>query len=587
MAEILRFVTETARDGNQYMSAITAEGTIRFNSNYRPVAEAETWAAGQQLVTKGAVVLLFGIGNGYCLKAMLERLPQDGVLIAYEPSEQLFTYVKEQYKIAELLSDSRVILVVGKELHQRIYALLDQYIHWSNAKKQCFCVHPQYDKLFSEQLACFEEIVRANNVRVFTNRNTEMHFGQTIAENVVENLPYVPGAGMMSGLIGKFPAGAAAIIVAAGPSLDKNIDELKRAKGRAFIIAVDTSLKALHAHNIIPDAVVTIDAELREKHVVDTDFAQIPLFAKNQANHKILSLHHAQKIWFDCHGYLKRFYERIGRKSAGYHTGASVATAAFSLCAALGLKRIILIGQDLAYLGDVTHAGGQVLKIQAEDENVCYVDGVDGGKVKTRHDWIQYLRWFERVVHEVDGEIEVIDATEGGARIRGTKLYTLAESIDQYCTVPVDFSAILEENICGLNMQEKRQFGEYLQKGMREADKIRKISAAVCTFCDREMAALGKVKQEEMERYCEEHERMLQEFLTSQNAVIVTYDIYLLIDDSIKQISIPAITDMLEAEGTKEQCFRIKLTANRKIYYAMADAAQKLGTRLHFINIVS
>lgn len=587
MAEILRFVTETARDGNQYMSAITAEGTIRFNSNYRPVAEAETWAAGQQLVAKGAVVLLFGIGNGYCLTALLKRLSSDGIIIVYEPSYQLFDYVKEQYKIAELLSDPRVILVVGEDLHKRIYALLDQYVHWSNAKKQCFCVHPQYDKLFSEQLAYFEEIVRTNNIRVFTNRNTEMHFGHAIAENVVENLPYVPGAGIISGLVGKFPKDAAAIIVAAGPSLDKNVDELKRAKGKAFILAVDTSLKALHAHNIIPDAVVTIDAELREKHVVDTDFAQIPLFAKNQANHKILSLHHAQKIWFDCHKYLKRFYQKIGQKLEGYHTGASVATAAFSLCATLGFQRIILIGQDLAYLGDVTHAGGQVLKIQAEDENICYVDGVDGGKVKTRHDWVQYLRWFERVVHEVNGEIEVIDATEGGALIRGTRLCTLAKAIDEYCTVPVDFSAILEKNICGLNAEEKRQFGEYLQKGMRETDKIRKISAAVCAFCDREMAALAKVKQEEIKRYCEEHERMFQEFLASQNADIVMYDIYLLIDDSIKQISIPAITEMLEAEGTEEECFKIKLAANRKIYYAMADAAQKLGTRLHFINIVN
>ncbi len=37
----------------------------------------------------------------------------------------------------------------------------------------------------------------------------------------------------------------AAFIVSAGPSLDKNVDELKKIQGRAMIMAVDTALKPL------------------------------------------------------------------------------------------------------------------------------------------------------------------------------------------------------------------------------------------------------------------------------------------------------------------------------------------------------
>ena len=37
-----------------------------------------------------------------------------------------------------------------------------------------------------------------------------------------------------------------------------------------------------------------------------------------------------------------------------------MATAAFSVCVALQFKRVILVGQDLAYEGNITHAGGQV-----------------------------------------------------------------------------------------------------------------------------------------------------------------------------------------------------------------------------------
>ncbi|WP_373845633.1 6-hydroxymethylpterin diphosphokinase MptE-like protein, partial [Clostridium sp.] len=47
-----------------------------------------------------------------------------------------------------------------------------------------------------------------------------------------------------------------AIIVSAGPSLDKNISELKRAEGKALIIATDAVLTTLKNHGIVPDAVV-------------------------------------------------------------------------------------------------------------------------------------------------------------------------------------------------------------------------------------------------------------------------------------------------------------------------------------------
>ena len=50
-----------------------------------------------------------------------------------------------------------------------------------------------------------------------------------------------------------------AIIVSAGPSLNENIEELKKAKNKAFIIAVDTAMKPLLRNGIIPDMYAIID----------------------------------------------------------------------------------------------------------------------------------------------------------------------------------------------------------------------------------------------------------------------------------------------------------------------------------------
>ncbi|MDE7298877.1 MAG: hypothetical protein K2N94_08615, partial [Lachnospiraceae bacterium] len=300
------------------------------------------------------------------------------------------------------------------------------------------------------------------------------------------------------------------------------------------------------------------------------------------ANHNIVRLHTAQKIWFDSHEYLKRFYHEIGRDMRDYHSGASVATAAFSICAALGLRRIILIGQDLSYQGDVTHAGGEIMAIQAEEENICYVDGVDGEKVKTRHDWLQYLRWFERVVQETAGEIEVIDATEGGARIRGTELMRLSEAIDRYCTVPVDFAALLRENLCVLSAAERKSFAEYIRQGIQEAEKIRKLSEELCVLLDRERIGLGRVGKRELESYCTARAVWLQEKISRRNTVISGCSLYPLVDDAVKQVSVPAITELLETEGTAQERFRVQVSANRRLYRAMSKAAGELGEKLHY-----
>ena len=78
------------------------------------------------------------------------------------------------------------------------------------------------------------------------------------------------------------------IVVAAGPSLNKNIKELKRAKGKAFIIAVDTALKPLLREGIIPDMFFIVDA-MKPLDLVDMNgVEQIPMVTTLNATPEIL-----------------------------------------------------------------------------------------------------------------------------------------------------------------------------------------------------------------------------------------------------------------------------------------------------------
>ena len=79
-----------------------------------------------------------------------------------------------------------------------------------------------------------------------------------------------------------------AIVVAAGPSLNKNIDELKRAKGKAFIIAVDTAIKPLLKKGIIPDMFAIVDGKKPIELVQNEEVKKIPLLTSISASHDVL-----------------------------------------------------------------------------------------------------------------------------------------------------------------------------------------------------------------------------------------------------------------------------------------------------------
>ena len=98
---------------------------------------------------------------------------------------------------------------------------------------------------------------------------------------------------------------------------------------------------------------------------------------------------------------------------------------------------MILIGQDLAMTGNRTHADGtfkdKMDEIDINSGQYFEVESIDGGKVLTRDDFDRYRKWFEEVAEKWQ-HVKMIDATEGGALIHGSKVMTLKGAIRKYCT---------------------------------------------------------------------------------------------------------------------------------------------------------
>lgn len=261
--------------------------------------------------------------------------------------------------------------------------------------------------------------------------------------------------------------GETAIIVAAGPSLDRNIEDLKQVKGRAVIIAVDTVLRRLDAAGIVPDIVVAVDANAanaKDVYGLGNEILKSILVADHIAAPEIVNAFSGPRIFLRSINYsmdvegrpmplmmpLDDLLMTISGQSTMpcWQSGGSVSTNAFFLTFLLGIRRVIFVGQDLAYTDRRAHTSG----VGYEDETYALmtrfrsremqgsesvsngeivVEGWDGRLLQTSVVLREYLRWYENTI--ADGfakDFDLIDATEGGARKKGMRPMTLAAAIE-------------------------------------------------------------------------------------------------------------------------------------------------------------
>lgn len=558
-----------ARDGNQVLCLTKKDKTYRLNSLYRPIQEAEKWADQYSFQDMNITVMMYGIGSGIFAREMLRRLDTDAKVFLYEPDLQLYLFCIQHFDMTDMLRDTRVQLFIQDINTHEFEASIDEVVHWTNLPSQIRCSHPMMDKIYMEEYVPFLAAVESTNKMAKVNRDTESALAHQAVSNIIKNLHFIKGSNYIADLTEDIPEGVPAIIVAAGPSLDKNIDELKKAEGKAFILATDTSVKYLLAHDIKFDAMITIDARKSIWHLQDERCADVPFFCIIEAKNELLEMNKGHKIWFRGNNYMYKIYREFGREFPSYNSGGSVATGAFSTCVALGFKQIVLIGQDLAYAGDVTHAGGVTTKILNENYGIKMVEGVNGDQVKSRYDWLIYKDWFEGSIKTLS-DIEVIDATEGGALIKGSKVMKLSETINQYCKKDFDFGEILSRKEPTFDDEEYNKIKEILYHLEKEFDNIKQKATEGKKAGDEliQMVKAGRNQPKKEEKNLK-IVRKANNFINKQRAYDLL-DLYIMSSIRDKMQGINQLTD--NADDNFVQTIEI----SNAVYKAMIEAVDTL-----------
>lgn len=480
-------------EDKQVLYAQKEEKTYQLDVLYNSDELMDMWF---QLKKPGymAKVLFCGFGNGMYVRKFLEDGDETGKIFVYEPSLPLLRFVLQNLDVSGLLSNERLWLLAGESGAALLEDRLEDFIEYADLKHLIYQAYPNYMSLFREQVKWCDERVGMAYSRADANQTLIVNSGEIYYQNTLHNMKLFKESRSLSDLYEKFPRDIPAVIVASGPSLDKNIEELKRAKGKCFLIAADSAIRVLLKHDIIPDCYVTIDGSKSIRHFQDERVDNIPVLCTLNSNHAALASHKGVSFFVnDLNAYVNAFMEDHDLIFPYLPLGGSVANGAAALAGALELKTVILVGQDLAYTDNKTHSAESVRGEMNIDVNSLgtntMVEGYYGGEVLSSYEFKIYKEWFERfiVAHE---EIKVINATEGGAMIRGAENQKLSEALDSFCVKEIPVREIFEQTEFFFEEKEKEEFEDYMraiperlqemkrvvEKGMREYDKLLELA---------------------------------------------------------------------------------------------------------------
>lgn len=467
---------EKAKDFSSIFKIKKDNRTLYINGKYGCKKEIKTIIAEMGKLNKKATIFLLGMGDALILKEILKHTEDDINIAVFEPSIDIFMYAMQNIDLQEIYQKRAVGLVVDGLNGEERDGIISSFLTLGNLAYMKKIIHPNYNELFSEDIIKYMKAIQKKVANVLMQENTVVAFSLFSSENIFRNVRYLCDSYRADEICKVIPLDIPAIIVAAGPSLNKNIKELKRAKNRAFIIATDTALKPLIKEGIIPDLFVIVDG-VKPLELFQADGVQnIPMLASFSASYKVLEFHKGKKFCYrEWIPYIDKIFDDLEVMIREIYTGGSVATTAFSFAYLSGFSTVILVGQDLALTGNKTHADGtfQEKMEEIDTSHAIKVEGNIEPLVPTRYDFKAYLEWYNDYIPNCQ-DVHVINATEGGAKINNTEILSLKEAIDRECKKEVVIADCYDKLKPTFSEEQRKKVVEYFRSTPDMLEELRK-----------------------------------------------------------------------------------------------------------------
>lgn len=440
----VRSVAATGRVGS-FVSpcgpVVSVDGR-KLHSGRDPVAEARRFAREHDLA-EATVVIVLGYGSGYLVRALAERTAAR--IVVFEPDLEA---LREGITHGDVPPSVRVVTTPVR-LGEVLYARLGGrdrgvIVRWTPSMRG-------WAEVFQAALVQAGQAVDRAGLR----HRTAVLRGKGWLTHYLANfvgLARAPGLPAMKGALHGVPA----IIVAAGPSLDKNLEALREASKRALVLCVNTAATALGKAGITPHAIVAIESlDVSPQLAEIPGLEQIPAFLELTANPALWALPFPTRVPISVDTSACALF--TARVDQGHHLSAGfcVANAATSIAYVLGCDPIVLVGSDLAYSDGRVYASGTAfgeMRVHANDDGTAQLEHLEGKRaieersgdacsgnrmpdrtktmrvagwgggpeVTSTRDFIMFRDWYTFAAKQLASEGTVaINATEGGAHVPG------------------------------------------------------------------------------------------------------------------------------------------------------------------------
>lgn len=294
--------------------------------------------------TPVAIHLVYGLGLGYLFQ--VASLNSKGTVILYEPDLNIlwiaFTLVDFS---SDILKENVFVCSEYEEVQNAIY------------KKSGMKNSPQMLSVPSQREfnpTAFEELVKnlQNLVGSFSLdlKYTKEKFYPSLKmllKNVPQLMEELPLARFKD-----FYKGKTAVVVSAGPTLDRNIETLKKYRDNYILFTVGTAVKTLYSHGIKPDFLCIIETYDSSRQIEGLDLSDVNFITEPYSNPALRNFKFKQRFsHISANTPVNHFWAEIcGENIEEYWSKGTVSYTALNCARLLGCSKIILVGQDLAYI---------------------------------------------------------------------------------------------------------------------------------------------------------------------------------------------------------------------------------------------
>lgn len=334
-----------------------------MESRYNPERDAENLL--NTINEEAEFFLVLGAGSGIFLKQLSEKFFQSKILCVELYREDIDFLIR--LSLIKMLAETKRVIFCCLEDFEN--CLMQNYLPAKYGTLKILEERAWINENQS-QLEKIKSILNKTLGLISADYSVQSHFGKIWTSNILNNARLAEQYNSqafknhISGNLNK-----TAVIVAAGPSLDKTISTISKNRNNYFLIATDTAGQSLLKRNIFPDIIVSIDAQaVSYNHFINRKIKdKKTIFAFDLASNFSAARHickSGNEVFFFTSGHPLASAINLSCNSPlpHYFSGAGTVTiTALDLAIEAGFKDILILGADFSYINSKAYTKGTYL----------------------------------------------------------------------------------------------------------------------------------------------------------------------------------------------------------------------------------